>query len=308
MIKKTAIIGKGGVGLLYGGIIERALGHDAVEYVMDDARYKRHAGDAYRINGEARDFTTVPASEATPVDIVILTVKATGLDMALDTMEALVGPNTRIISLLNGIRSEELIAERFGWERTVRAVCQGMDAVFFGTELTYTHAGQICFGAARDAEGRALTGDGVVEDIGNLLCRAGIDHVVEDDALKRQWTKLMLNVGVNQTCMAFGGTYGSVSAPGEQNRTFIAAMREVIAVAGIEGVALTEVDLSSMAALIAGLDPAGMPSMALDRIARRRSEVAEFAGTIVERAERAGILVPTNRWLLARIHEIEATY
>lgn len=305
MIKKTAIIGKGGVGLLYGGIIERALGHDAVEYVMDDVRYTRHAGDVYRINGEVRDFITVPASEATPVDLVVLTVKATGLDVALDTMEALVGPNTRIISLLNGIRSEELIADRFGWERTVRAVCQGMDAVFFGTELTYTHAGQICFGAARDAEGRALTGDGVVEDIDNLLCRAGIDHVVEDDALKRQWTKLMLNVGVNQTCMAFGGTYGSVSAPGEQNRTFIAAMREVIAVAGAEGVALTEVDLSSMAALIAGLDPAGMPSMAQDRIARRRSEVAEFAGTIVERA---GILVPTNRWLLARIHEIEAAY
>lgn len=45
MIKKTAIIGKGGVGLLYGGIIERALGHDAVEYAMDDARYTRHAGD-----------------------------------------------------------------------------------------------------------------------------------------------------------------------------------------------------------------------------------------------------------------------
>ena len=54
-INKVAFIGKGGVGLLYGSMIARALGNDAVEYVMDDARFERHAGDALTVNGEPID-------------------------------------------------------------------------------------------------------------------------------------------------------------------------------------------------------------------------------------------------------------
>ena len=82
-------------------------------------------------------------------------------------------------------------------------------------------------------------------------------------------------------------------------------MREALAVARAEGVDVTEADLAQMAELIASLDPDGMPSMAQDRINGRRTEVEEFSGTIVRLAERHGILVPTNRWLYARIRELE---
>lgn len=122
-INKVAFIGKGGVGLLYGSMIARVLGDDAVEFVMDDARYERHAADQPRINGEPCSLRSVRASEATPADLVILTIKTTGLTQALDTMEAVVGPETRIASLCNGITSEQKIAERFGWQRTVLGIC-----------------------------------------------------------------------------------------------------------------------------------------------------------------------------------------
>jgi multimeric flavodoxin WrbA len=56
-INKVAFIGKGGVGLLYGSMIAQALGNDAVEYVMDDARFERHAGDA--LNGGLADHAGV---------------------------------------------------------------------------------------------------------------------------------------------------------------------------------------------------------------------------------------------------------
>lgn len=125
-INKVAFIGKGGVGLLYGSMIAKALGNDAVEYVMDDTRFERHANDALTVNGKPCDLTSVRASEATPADLVILTVKTTGLDQALKTMERVVGPNTLIASLCNGITSEQKIAERFGWEHTVLGICQGM--------------------------------------------------------------------------------------------------------------------------------------------------------------------------------------
>lgn len=302
-IESVAIVGRGAVGMLYGSIDERNLGSDAVEFVMDDERFARHAGETPLVNGEPLRVRTVSASDAAPVDLVILATKATGLDRALDTVERLVGPRTAIASLLNGITSEERVAERFGWERTVLSVAQGMDAVFVGGEMTYAHPGEIRFGAAPG------TKPGVVEEVADLYERAGIPHVVEADIRHRMWVKLMLNVGINQTCMAYGGTYGTASEPGsEQDRCFVAAMREALAVARAEGVDVTEEDLAQMARLVASLEPAGMPSMAQDRINRRPTEVEEFSGTIIRLAEKHGILVPTNRWLYQRIRELETEF
>ena len=75
-----------------------------------------------------------------------------------------------------------------------------------------------------------------------------------------------------------------------------------------EGVELTEADLSQMADLMASIDPAGMPSMAQDRINRKASEVELFSGTIIRLAERHGILVPQNRYLYECVAQIEAEY
>ncbi len=302
-INKVAFIGKGGVGLLYGSMVARSLGDDAVEYVMDGERFERHANDALTINGEPCALRSVRASEAAKADLVILTVKTTGLDQALDTMEAVVGPQTRIASLCNGITSERKIAERFGWNRTVLGICQGMDAVFLNNELTYGKSGEIRFGAAAGTDPEA------VSDIADLYDRCKIAHVVEKDIEHRMWAKLMMNVGVNQTCMAYGGTYSSATQPGsEQRRCLIAAMREARVVGNAEGIALTEADLSQMLHILEGLDPSGMPSMAQDRIARRKTEVEEFAGVICCLGAAHGIEVPQNEWLYRRIREIEASW
>lgn len=301
-IQHAAIIGKGAVGLLYGSLIAQNIGPDAVEYVMDDARFERHRNETALVNGEPCTIRTIAAHDAEPADLVILTVKAPGLAEALDTMQPLVGPNTCIISLLNGITSEERIAGRFGWAHTVLAVAQGMDAVFLNGALTFSHPGEIRFGAAPQTE------PGVTEAIDAFFARAGIAHVVEADIRHRQWAKLLMNVGINQTCMVFGSTYGDSLVPGEQNRCMVAAMREVIAVARAEGIELTEDDLNEAVALIGSVDPAGMPSMAQDRINRRPTEVEEFAGTIRRLARKHGLVVPTNDWLYQQIRSIEASW
>ena len=85
-------------------------------------------------------------------------------------------------------------------------------------------------------------------------------------------------------------------------------MRETLAVANVEGIELTEADLTQMVRLIEGLDPAGMPSMAQDRVARRKTEVEEFAGTICRLAAKHDIQIPQNEWLYQRIRDIEASW
>lgn len=302
-IQKAAIIGRGALGLLYGDLIARSLGPDAVEYVMDDARFERHQGEALTIDGAPCRVKTIPSQDATPVDLVILATKATGLAGALDVAEGLVGPRTRIVSLLNGIMSEGRAAARFGWKNTVISVAQGMDATFIEGELTYAHPGEIRFGAASE------TAPETVSDVADFYARAGIAYVVESDIRHRLWTKFVLNVGINQTCMVYGGTYGSASQPSsEQNRSFIAAMREARAVANAEGIDVTEEDLTSMAGLVSSMRPTGMPSMAQDRINKRRTEVEEFAGTILRLAREHDLRVPQNEFLYQRIRQIEKGY
>ena len=79
-------------------------------------------------------------------------------------------------------------------------------------------------------------------------------------------------------------------------------------VANAERIAIAEADLSQMVELLETLDPAGMPSMAQDRIARRKTEVEEFSGTICRLAAEHGIEVPQNEWLYQCIREIEASW
>lgn len=301
-INRMTIIGRGAIGLLYGSIAAATLGNDAVEYVMDDARFARHEGEQIRVLGQPCNLPTVRAEDAKPAELLLLAVKAGSLDAALDLATPLVGPETRIVSLLNGVTSEQRIAARFGWEGVVPTVAQGLDATYLEHNLRYSCAGHIHIGAGNK------TSPAAVVDVADFFERAGVPHIVEEDIRHRLWAKLMLNVGVNQTTMVFGGTYGSVTTDPEQVRCFVAAMREVRAVAAAEGVTLTEEELTGMFELCASMAPDGMPSMAQDRVARRPTEVEEFSGTICRLGQKHHVLTPQNAWLHERVRQIEASW
>ncbi len=301
---RIAIVGKGALGLLYGSRAARALGPDAVVYAMDAGRLARHAHDSYTVNGEPVLLRDLTPEEIGPVDLVIVAVKNLGLPAALDLMGPLVGPGTHIVSVLNGISSEEAIAARYGWDRIVMCVAQGMDAMRFGTELTYTQYGKLHIGLLPQ------TPPATFDAVRAILDAADLPYLVEDDITYRLWAKFMLNVGINQTCAAYGITYGQVVADptGEYFRNYVSAMREVIAVAAAEGVTIPESELTGMVALEKTLDPAGTPSMGQDVINRCPTEVDTFAGEVMRRAARHGILVPVNAYLYQRIREIETGY
>ena len=301
-IQSVHIVGMGALGLLYGSLITRTLGSGAVTYVMDDDRYARHAGKPHRINGEVMDFSVTRASEATPADLVIVAVKGTGLAAALDTMATSVGSDTTIISVLNGISSEEIIARRFGAERIVHTVAIAMDAMNFGGDLTYTKAGHLCLGVIDSAVQPHL------DRLTAFFDGAGVDYVVED-IRRRMWSKFMVNVGINQVCMVYNTGYGGALAQGSEARmTLIAAMREVILLANAEGIDLGEHDLREYLQILSVFPDDATPSMGQDRINRRPSEVELFAGTMIRLAQKHDLPVPANDFLYRRVREIEAAY
>ncbi len=303
MIKTTAIVGMGALGLLYADVIVKARGNEGVSFVLDEERLEKYKGTTFTINGENKTFRMVSNTEVKPVDLLIVAVKYNGLRSAIETMKSCVDEHTIIMSVMNGIDSEEILAEAFGKEHMIYTVAQGMDAMKFGNDLKYTKSGELRIGVVEENQKENL--DKVCEYFDDIH----MAYTAEEDIMKRLWGKFMLNVGVNQTCLAYSTNYAGTLAEGtEENRIFLAAMQEVITLANAYGILLSQEDLEYYVKIIGTLSPTGVPSMRQDGIAKRYSEVEMFAGTVRRMAKEKGIDVPANDLLYKKIKEIEALY
>ena len=217
-------------------------------------------------------------------------------------MQGLVGPETIIFSVLNGISSEEFIKERYGDDNLLYCVALGMDAVREGTSLTYQHKGVLKLGILEKKQRPALAA------VMALLEKAGIQYIIEEDIQHALWAKLLLNVGINQTCMVYATNYGGAFTNEHAREDMFAAMHEVIAVAQEEGINLTVADFEGCVKVLKGLAPEGLPSMRQDALAKRRSEVELFAGTIIRLGAKHNVAVPVNQRYYDIIKAMEAKY
>ena len=300
-IQSVGIIGMGALGVLFGSRL--IAGGAQVRIIADEARAARYRREGVTANGEPVAFTCVTPAQAQPVDLLMFATKAGGLAGAMETAAPFIGPDTLILSVLNGITSEEELAARFGGANVLYATAQGMDAVKEGNALTCAHPGVIVLG---EREPGPVTER--VQAVADYLNAHGVAAQPVCDMVRRQWGKLMLNVGVNQAVMVFEGDYGTVQRPGKPREVMLGAMREVQALSRLEGYPITDEEFDGWVRLVDSLSPSGKPSMRQDGEAHRKSEVELFAGTIVRRAQGHGLDVPVNRWLYATVKRMEAAY
>lgn len=301
-IKKVSIIGMGALGVLFGGILTKKLGKQNVDFVVNKDRKARFFKNGLTNNGEACDFNLVDEDEkGRPADLLIFAVKGVDLESAIDSARNKVSDNTIILSLLNGVTSEEIIGEAFGFDKLVYCIAQGMDAVKIGNQLTYTNIGQLCIGIMdEDPKMREK-----LEKVANLFDRTAIPYKVEADIRHRLWSKFMLNVGVNQIVMIYEGNYGTVQRQGEARQLMIEAMEEARILANLEGINVSKNDLDQYVNLIDTLDPEGMPSMRQDGLLGRKTELDLFAGTVLKLAKKYKVKVPVNQMIFDRVKEME---
>ncbi len=304
-INHITIIGMGALGIMYGEYFSRKMGRDAVTFVADQERIRRYQKDTVYCNGKITDFQfQSPGQMTEAAELLIFAVKATALNDAIELARPYVNRDTILLSVLNGISSEEIIRQKLGTGTVIYSVAQGMDAVKLGNKLTYSHLGKLCVGLPPQDQDKLPALNRLIQ----LFNRIELPHVRETDILHRLWSKWMLNVGVNQVVMVTKGNYGTVQQPGAAREQMIAAMQEVILLAQAEQVAVTQQDLEEYVALVDTLNPDGMPSMRQDGLARRYSEVELFAGTVIKKAGPAHIAVPVNEYLYRTICEIENSY
>ncbi|WKY48144.1 ketopantoate reductase family protein [Eubacteriaceae bacterium ES3] len=301
-IQKVSIIGLGALGILFGHQIAKNIGSD-FSVIADQQRIEKYKSQGVFCNSQVCEFSYQLPEEEQVADLIIFSVKYDGLEDAIQAAQNHVDEKTIFISLLNGIISENVIAETFGDKNLIWSVALGMDTIKEGNRLTYTNPGMICFG---EQNGNDYSPK--VKAVKDFFNRVGIVSEINDNMEEKIWSKFMLNVGINQVVAVYGQDFGSVQKPGELRDMMIAAMREVIPVAECEGVKLSEEDIFYWLDLIDSLDCSGKPSMRQDVEAKRKSEVDLFSGTVLKLSRKHGIASPVNKDLFEKIKALESDY
>lgn len=303
-IEKVSIIGLGALGVLYANHLSKRMKKENLRIIADHKRIEKYKTEGIYCNGEYCDFNYLSFDEkCDPADLVIFSVKFGGLEDAIRMMENQIGKNSIIISLLNGITSEEIIGETYGHEKLVHCVAQGMDAAKVGNELTFKNKGILCFGELNADD----SGENV-KAVAEFFDKVEIPYEIDNNMLRRMWGKFMLNVGVNQTVAVYETNYEGIQKEGEARQTMIAAMKEVIELSKKIGINIEEKDIEYWLAILDTLNPVGTPSMRQDTVAKRYSEVDIFSGTVIEMGKKHHVKTPVNEMLYNKIKEMEAEF
>ncbi len=304
-INKITIVGMGALGVMYGDFLSKKLGKDSIEFVASKDRIDKFQKDGMFCNGQPCDFTVVDQEEKGKAsELLLFAVKGTGLESAIRTVRNKVSKDTIIMSLLNGISSEEIIAKEYGMDNIIHCIVQGMDVIKDKNKVTYTQFGQFCIGSqdkSKDNKKKLLAVVDLFEEI-------GMPYTLEEDITRRIWSKFMLNVGINQVVMIYQGNYGTVQKPGEARDLMQNAMKEVITVAEKENINIRKEDFDEYIELIDNMNPDGMPSMRQDGLAHRRSEVELFSGTLIALADKHKINIPVNKKIYEIVKKKEKEY
>jgi 2-dehydropantoate 2-reductase len=300
-IKAVSIIGAGAMGAAYASILYD-FDRQGVHFIAGRSRRDQLENEGLIVNGTYYSIPVVTPEdrETPPDDMVIVAVKFHQLTQAIEDMKNRVGPDTIIMSVMNGIDSEEQIGAVFGMDKVLYAISVGIDAIREGNQVTYTNQGKIFFGEPRNE----VLSEKVLR-VKNLFDQAGIICEVPEDMIRMLWWKFMINVGVNQASAALKATYGVFQESPEARELSAAAMREVIRIANAEGVDLSEGDIEAWNQVLSRLSPAGKTSMLQDVEAGRKTEVEMFAGRVMTLGRKHGIATPVNEKLFKTIRDIE---
>ncbi|WP_428908231.1 ketopantoate reductase family protein [Niallia sp. Krafla_26] len=298
-IETVTLVGLGAIGAAYGSLLHDSL-KDAFRVVANEQRIQKYQINRIKINDQLYKFNYItPETKVEPVDLVIFAVKNAELPQAIEDAKNHIGPNTIILSLLNGISSEEIIFEAYKNEHILYSMSVEIDALRSGLDVRFTTRGRIEYGEKNNEMSEDVL---AVKD---LFERVGIDYKISDNITHTMWWKFMINVGVNQTSAVLKAPYGVFQSLPIAYEWVESAMREVVALSQKIGTGLTEEDVKKFWPIINNLSPKGKTSMLQDMEAGRKTEVEYFAGTVCQLGKKYGVPTPINEQLYKIIRIME---
>jgi 2-dehydropantoate 2-reductase len=297
---RIAVVGAGGVGAGFGAALAKAGGD--VTFIARGAHLAAMKNAGLKVESPRGDSHLVP-TQATddpaavgPVDIVLFCVKLWDVESAGKHIKSLVGPQTAVIPLQNGVDAPERLALILGKQAIMGGVAQiSASIVAPGVIRQVGTFMRMIFGELDGS--RSKRGEAFLE----LCKKAGFDAELSDHILTELWMKFIL-LATNASVVALARQpIGKLRDDPDMKPQFVAAYNEVIAVGKARGVKLPADALDKMLAFNAGAPPTMKPSMALDLERGNRIELPWLGGKVVELGRQLGVPTPTHALMYAAL-------
>jgi len=288
-IQKISLIGLGAMGVFFAPRLAAAYG-DGFRVIASGERKTRLETRGVTVNKINYKFPILtPETSGDPADLILIGVKGYALDQAMEDIRNQVGKDTLIISLLNGVDSEERLIETFGEEHVLYAYMRMSIVMKDGCADFDPYWGKIHFGEKENE----VYSERVLR-VKEVFDRANIPYQIEKDMIKGIWFKYMCNIGENMTCALLGVPFGAFHDNDHANWFRVNAMREVAAIAQRKGIDIGEAEIEKQEQTIRKIPPKNKPSTLQDLEAGRITEIEMFAGNVVRMGRELGIPTPIN--------------
>lgn len=301
-IKNVLVCGIGAVGSIYANKINE-YNSEYLRVLVDEARLEKYKKNPKIFNGKPLIFNYIlPSDKTFKADLIIIATKFDGLKDTIKNIENFVKDDTIILSLLNGVTSEDMIAQKYGWKHILLSYFIGHSAMRDGNIITHDGIGDVVFGVKH----RVGTDLYDVKLLKQYFDNVGLTYKTPDDMERALWLKYMLNVSSNQSSAILGMTFGQMQTNKKFMEFLINVMKEVQRIAKAEGVKNTETMIDEALVSFNKMIPDGKTSMLQDVEAKRKTEVEMFGSTMVKFGKKHNIPTPYNlvmRDMLEIIHE-----
>jgi len=297
---KIAIMGAGGVGGYYGGLLART-GQEVI-FIARGAHLQALRRQGLQVNSVHGDFLVAPAhatdnpAEIGPVDFILFTTKTYHTDSAAPALKPMIGPDTIIMPLQNGIDAAARLGAHLGLAHLVGGATWLSAAIEApGVIGQYSQFRRIVLG---ELDGKITPR---LQKISETLAAAGITVELTDDISQVLWTKFVFISAISAIGALTRVSCGEYREVPEARAVLTEAMGEVVAVAQTQGIKL-EGDLVGQTLEFIDNSPINMkPSMQRDLEAGRPSELESMIGVVVRLGRQHGVPTPVMRLAYAML-------
>ncbi|EGD54191.1 2-dehydropantoate 2-reductase [Gordonia neofelifaecis NRRL B-59395] len=292
------------MGSVYAARLARA-GHDVIIVDAWAEHVAAITAQGLHITGPDGDFvaaiqafTTIPDST---VDLVVLAVKAADVRPAATELGGLIGPDTLVLTIQNGLGPAEIVADHVGSDRLIVGIAKGFGASLVGPGQAHHNAMRaLRFGAYGGLDPQR------VETVAAAWRLGGFDAESVADINAMQWEKLICNVAYSAPCALTGMTVGQILDDEQMSRISSLAATEAWQVARAAGVAVHVADPVEFARDFGAQMPNAKPSALLDIEAGRVSEIGFINGAVPREGAKVGLSAPVNTTLTALVNALES--
>lgn len=304
---KVVIVGPGAVGSLFAYFLSRT---EADLWLLDrdPARAGRLGSDGIEVeelDGGSRRITprvSADPSEIGIAEVVIICVKAGDTAEAARTVGPVVGADTTVLTLQNGMGNVERITAALTTGTVLGGTTAQGSTVLEPGRIRHAGAGETIIGEPGGPHGSRTAA------LVSLFKSCGMDASATDDLEGLLWGKLVINVGINALTAITGLKNGElVQRPGTQG-ILREAVAEALAVIGAKGITLPYDNAVDKVESVCRATAANISSMLQDMLRRRRTEIDAINDVIVSEGEGLGIPTPVNRTLTGLVRTIESSW